>query len=248
MRNIAITGSEGFIGTHLQRALKALYGTQGGKYARIECIDIKKGGDILDTRLQPDTEVIFHLAAQTSVQDSVANPVHDAMTNIAGTLKVLLDNPTAKVLITASGAAKEPKSPYGISKLAQELYAQVIHSNAVVLRLPNIFGEDDHGVVGRYLREPQATVYGDGEQTRDFVHVDDIAQALIQAMDWPAGVYECGTGHSHRILDLARATDKEIRYKDALPGEINLTSMANTTPNWKPTIDVIEFIKTYAKS
>jgi UDP-glucose 4-epimerase len=246
MRNIAITGGMGYIGSHLQQALQAFYEPQGGRLARCQVVDLQNGADILDFKLEHDTEVIFHLAAQTSVQDSIKDPMHDAMTNIAGTLKILLDNPEAKVIVAGSVAGRDPKSPYGVSKLAAELYTQVIHKRGIVLRLPNVFGNGDHGVVGRFLREPVVTVHGDGEQTRDFVHVEDVALAFLKAMDWEPGVYEL-SGRTVTINELAEATGKEIRRAEALPGEVRSVHMHNTTPDWRPAIDVLDFVRAHSK-
>ena len=243
MKHIVITGDHGFIGGHLKKALEAFYNGAKQEVA-ITLADIKDGSDILDISI-PKADVIFHLAAQTSVQESTKNPMYDAMTNIAGTIKVLLENPEARVIITGSCASKDPKSPYGISKLAQERYAQVIHSNAVVCRLPNVFAEDDNGVVGKFLKEPEITINGSGEQTRDFVHVEDICVALLRAESWPVGAYELGSGTSHRITDLALATGKPVRYGEGLAGEIEHSVCENTTPDWKPAIDVIDFIKNH---
>lgn len=241
MKTIVVTGHKGFIGEYLLRALEALY---NGSSEQVTChtFDLKAGQDILDVAI-PKADVIFHLAAQTSVQESVQEPMYDAMTNIAGTIKVLKENPQARVVITGSAASKDPKSPYGISKLAQELYAHVIHSNAVVCRLPNVFAENDNGVVGKFLKMPVCRVTGDGLQTRDFVHVEDICVGLLRAMDWAPGSYELGSGRSVPILELAKATGKEIKHVEALPGEIRESVCENTTPDWKPAIDVIEFIK-----
>lgn len=247
-KEIVITGHKGFIGTHLLGALEAFYSRIPGSDVVCHTFDKLTGKDILDEAI-PKADYIFHLAAQTDVQESFQDPMYDAMTNIAGTIKVLKENPEARVVITCSAASKDPKSPYGISKLAQSLYAQVIHTNAVVLILPNIYGEGDHGVVGKFLKMPICRVNGDGLQVRDFVHVEDIVVALMRAMDWAPGVYELGSGEGTSILSLAQATGKEIKHMPALEGEIRESVLKNEAPdNWKPAINVIEYIKSCVNS
>lgn len=242
MMRIAITGDRGFIGRHLYRALAAFYGHQPEAMVRVDCIDLKDGGDILDAKV-PEADVIFHLAAQTDVMQSVRDPMHDAMTNIAGTIQVLKENPHARVIIPGSAAAVAPESPYGVSKRAQELYAHVLHQNAVVCVLPNIYGENGHGVVEAFLRDEKPTVYGDGMQTRQFLHVEDAVVALMRAMELPRGTYFCGGTPARTVLELAEATGKEYEHAPAREGEVRDSHIANTMPDWKPAIDVIEYIQ-----
>ncbi len=245
MKNIVITGHAGFIGTHLNRVLEIM-NSMDREPRMVHYFDLKNGHDILDESL-PKADFIFHLAAQTSVQDSVEDPMRDAETNIIGTIKILRENPQAKIIMTGSAAAKNPSSPYGISKLSQELYAQIIHKNTVICRLPNVFGEDDNGVIGKFLKLPVCRINGDGLQRRDFVHVDDIALGLAKAMIWNPGVYEFGSGRSVSILDIAKATGKPIEFAPALKDEIRVSVCQNTTPDWKPKMEVINFIKNYKK-
>jgi len=235
---IAITGHLGYLGQYLLQKLVSIYSN-----INIYTYDVVSGKNILNDEIFK-SDYIFHLAAQTSVQESFNDPMYDAITNILGTIKILKENPKSKILITCSAASKDPKSPYGISKLAQSLYAQIIHSNAVVLILPNIYGEGGHGVVETFLKSPIVRVNGDGKQVRDFVHVNDIVAALIRAMDWKPGVYELGSGEGTTILALAKATGKEIKHMPALEGEIRESVLKNEAPDgWKPAINVVEYIK-----
>ena len=243
MKKIVITGAKGFIGKRLYRALVDIYGSKDAETVELHRYDLKDGTDILDVVI-PKADIIFHLAAQTDVQESQRDPMYDAMTNIAGTIKILKENPDAKVIITGSVASKDPQSPYGVSKLAQELYAHVMHKNVVICRLPNVFGEDGQGVISKFIKPSEKiTVNGDGEQIRNFVHVDDVVKGLLKAVEWPAGDYELGSDKHYTIRQLAEATGKIVQPGDALPGEIYTSKAINTTPDWKPEIDPIEFIK-----
>jgi UDP-glucose 4-epimerase len=116
----------------------------------------------------------------------------------------------------AEAAECLPTVPYGQSKLAAEgyvsLYSRVHGVAGASLRLGNIYGprQDPHGEAGviaifcnRLLEGAQPTVYGDGEQTRDYVYVDDAVQALLAAADTPVeGIYNIGTGAETSVLQL----------------------------------------------
>ena len=145
-------------------------------------------------------EVVFHLAAQIDVRLSVADPVADARSNVLGTLNVLeaARANQAQVILASTGGAiygecdgpagedapRLPLSPYGTSKLAAEEYLatwnRLYGTRHVALRLGNVYGprQDPHGEAGvvaiflsRIRDGGEATIYGDGSQTRDYVFV-----------------------------------------------------------------------------
>ncbi|MEK4158879.1 NAD-dependent epimerase/dehydratase family protein [Paenibacillus odorifer] len=158
-------------------------------------------------------EVVIHHAAQVSVQKSMINPVEDATTNIIGTIKLLdyCNKAGVRKIIYASSAAVygnpdylpinedhqiHPISYYGISKYTPEQYIRTFCSNNelnyTILRYANVFGErqdakGEGGVVAifldRLLNHEPPSLYGDGEQTRDFIYVKDIVSANLFVMD-----------------------------------------------------------------
>ena len=132
-----------------------------------------------------------------------------------------------------------PLSPYGTSKLAGEEYLATwnrLHgSGHVALRLANVYGPRqlptlEGGVIAIFLDRMAAgqetLVYGDGLQTRDFVHVGDVARAMVAAVGAAPGVYNVGTGVDTTIVDLhamcrrASETAGEPTFADPRPGEI----------------------------
>lgn len=216
--SILVTGSAGFIG-------KRLFEKVGGVG-----IDVKDGQNLITTELPEDIDVIYHLAAQSSVEASWQDPVHD-MDNLRMTARLVKEYPNAKIIYTASSATKDT-SPYGFSKWACAEYIKKFHKNYVICTLPNVYGEKGgRSVVDIFKGNDEVTIYGDGKQTRSYVHVDDIVEALILAKDWEKGIYSLGDGKATSVLELARG--KKVKFalarKEAREAVLN-----NTTPNWKP--------------
>lgn len=188
-------------------------------------------------------DAVIHLAAQTMVPTSVEQPVLDCRINLEGVLHVLeacRTHGTGHILFSSSAAVygdnlhiplKEterlvPTSPYGITKMTTEHYLRVYHElygmDATVFRFANVYGErqgekGEGGVVSifcKLLSQRQGiTVFGDGNQTRDFVYAGDIAQAIIRAL--PLKGYHTmnvSTGQETSINDLIRSFEKAVGY------------------------------------
>jgi UDP-glucose 4-epimerase len=168
-------------------------------------------------------DVVFHLAAQADVGTSVEKPVYDAEVNVLGTINVLeaARATGAAVVFSSTGGAiygeveapvsedapRRPVSPYGMAKLAAEGYmagwSRVHGLRTVVLRFANVYGPRqssalEGGVIAIFLERlaagQETTIFGDGEQTRDFVHVDDVVRALLLAAERDEGIFNVGTG------------------------------------------------------
>jgi nucleoside-diphosphate-sugar epimerase len=235
----------------------------------LEKIDFREG-DIreLETcrRAAEGVETVFHEAALASVVRSVADPVLNDAINVRGTLNVLLAAKEAGVrsLVLASSSAVygddpaaskvegregKPLSPYGVSKLVDEKYAQVFHAlhglNAVALRYFNVFGPRQDPTseysaviplfITKMLRGERPTIYGDGEQSRDFIYVADVVRANLTAAASAAAAGEAmnvagGAGTTVNALFAAvndvLGTRLKARYAPSRPGDI-LHSMAD---------------------
>jgi len=186
---------------------------------------------LVDVFAEAQPEVVFHLAAQIDVRVSVADPVADARSNVLGTLNVLeaAREHDAQVILASTGgaiygecdtpasedAARLPLSPYGTSKLAAEEYLatwnRLYGTRHVALRLGNVYGprQDPHGEAGvvaiflsRIRDGEQATIYGDGSQTRDYVFVGDVARAFVGAVGAEGSVFNVGTGEETSVTAL----------------------------------------------
>ncbi len=187
--------------------------------------------DIRDGFDATGADVIFHLAAQADVQTSIREPQRDAQVNVVGTIAVLeaAQHADAQVIFSSTGGAiygecdgpasetatLQPMSPYGIAKLCAEQYLlgwNRIHGTSnVVLRFGNVFGPRQEatlegGVASIFLERLAAglptTIFGDGLQTRDFVFVGDVVNALLAAAGAPGDIYNVGTGVETTVIGL----------------------------------------------
>jgi UDP-glucose 4-epimerase len=202
--------------------------------------DVRDGLDL------DGADVVFHLAAQADVQTSVRRPDHDAAVNVVGTVQVLeaARRAGAHVVFSSTGGAiygecdgpaaedgaLAPVSPYGIAKLCAEQYLagwnRIHGAHHVVLRFANVYGprQDsslEGGVVSIFLERLAAgqptTIFGDGSQTRDFVFVGDVVDALLAAAAHEGGTFNVGTGRETSVLELHHAC-AAVAGSDAAPG------------------------------
>ncbi|SDQ95716.1 NAD-dependent epimerase/dehydratase family protein [Natronobacterium texcoconense] len=201
-------------------------------------------------------DLIFHQAAVVSVTESVDAPRQSNRTNVDAGLLVLEQarQEDARVVVASSAAiyghpdelpvsettATEPASPYGIQKLALDQYArryeELYDLPTVALRYFNVYGPRQQGpysgVISAFLEQARAdepiTVEGDGEQTRDFVHVADVVRANLAAAttDAVGEAYNVGTGERTSILELAETiqsatgSSSPIVHQEPRPGDV----------------------------
>lgn len=235
-------------------------------------------------------EVVYHLAAQADVQRSLAAPGADADINIGGTLnmltacrragarKIVLAS-TSAVYGNLSGAAiserrtASPVSFYGLSKRTAEQYAAVFGGlyglGWTALRYGNVYGprqtpKGEGGVVAVFIERLKAglplTVHGDGEQTRDFIYVKDVAAANVAALARGDGaILNVGTGAATSVNELIRRLEDcrggriERRYAPARPGDIRHSRLdsarARRALRWQPVYDTATGLaETYSAS
>ncbi len=245
---ILVTGTSGFIAGHLVRRLAAAgHEVTGVDVAeprrpvdgswRDVRLDIRDDAAVARAVAEARPELVFHLAAQASVSVSMREPRLDIETNVIASLmlaRAAAEAGAQRFVFTSSGGAMfgspavvpagddtpvEPRSFYGASKGAAELYLKIVEQETGMtvasVRPANVYGpyQDPHGEAGvvaifaqRMLRGEAVTIFGTGEDTRDYVYVDDVVDAQVRASEAPAGeMCVVGTGvetSTRRIFDL----------------------------------------------
>jgi UDP-glucose 4-epimerase len=164
---------------------------------------------------------------------------------IAGVQKVIFTSSAAVYGNCAPGRESDrchPVTIYGASKLAAEEACRgfiELGLDVTILRLFTVWGEGGHSAVERFRSDSQPAIHGDGSQSRDFVHVDDVVSALLAAYTWEPGVYNIGTGVETSILGLWRLlrSDEPVfapwRPQDILRSFADITKVTSTT-TWRP--------------
>ena len=201
--NILVTGSRGFIGSHLIPALKKKY--------TVRSYDLKDGQDILNEKQLLKAikwaDVVYHLAALTDVQQSFKQKKEYYQTNFVGSLNVccLCEDLNKKLIYTSTASIYDPfSSPYAEGKKQIERIINLMASRTVVFRLFNVYGEgmNKTTMLARFQKENPITIYGDGKQTRDFICIDDVVDIMVSALSpkWNGFVGDVGTAYEHTVL------------------------------------------------
>ncbi len=293
-----VTGGAGFIGSHLVDGLLA-----AGHQVRV-LDDLSAGsetnlarhrgtlrlmrGDLRDRdavrAAMAGVEVVFHLAAISSVQRSIVDPVESIDVNVRGAMQVLQvahESGVRRVVVASSAAVygdstalplaetltPRPLSPYAVHKLACEhlcqVFTQMYGLETVALRYFNVYGARQRpdaeyaAAIPRFaerLRHNEApSIYGDGEQTRDFIHVADVVRANLLAAEVPAAngqVMNIASGQGVSVNDVVR-TLRELtgatvapRYEAPQIGDIRESvadiTLARRLLGFTPTVSLRE--------
>jgi UDP-glucose 4-epimerase len=209
---VLVTGSSGYIGREVCRVLSGL-GDEVIPYDRVIGMEL----DDRETREAALSRVdrVIHLAAYTDVAESVLEPLKYFRNNVGNTLNLLEWGP---ITFVSSCAAVDPVNPYGESKALAETVLK--YTGSSILRLFNVYGLGGRGLVAKVLEAAGSgrpvDVYGtdyetpDGTCIRDYVHVSDVAQAIVKgdSGDVGSGV---GTSVFEVIRIVEKATGTKIR-------------------------------------
>jgi UDP-glucose 4-epimerase len=244
MTNALITGGAGFIGRHLADhltrqddvAVTVIDNESLGDRKHLDLDKVRfiqgdlRNRDELRGALEGQ-DVVIHLAADTRVIESIADPAHNFESNVVGTFNLLelsRELGVNRIVAASTGGAilgdveppvheqmaPQPTSPYGASKLMLEgylsAYASSYGMSTCALRFSNIYGPRSFhkgSVVAHFYKQVLAgeklVVYGDGSQTRDYLYVGDLVQGIWTAVQSPAqGAYQLGSGKPTTINEL----------------------------------------------
>lgn len=226
--------------------------------------------------ISKNADVIIHLAANTGVGPSVENPRMDCENNVMGTFNYLdaaRKNQVKRFVFASSGAPIgectppiheempcHPVSPYGASKLAGEAYCSAYNRtyglDTVVLRFGNVYGPGSthkSSVVAKFIRQAingeTLEIYGDGSQTRDFINVSDLVNAIILSNSTPnigGEIFQIATNKEStvneisdllsEILIINNVKDFQIKHGQSRLGDVQRnfsdTTKAKQLLNW----------------
>ena len=240
MKKVLVTGCSGYIGSHLCKLLEKDYEVYG--------LDVREPKHPVKEFFQLDInkpfktdrefDAVVHLAALVNVGESEVIPIMYYITNLNGTMNVLNKIKTENFIFASTGAAALCESAYGISKRAAEdvvIEYCTRHTSTphTIFRFYNVLGSSGYAptnpdglmykmMESSYTRE--FTIFGndyntpDGTCVRDYVHVDEICEAIKLAIEKPANKVEClghGVGYTVReIFDKFLEVNEEALYKD----------------------------------
>jgi UDP-glucose 4-epimerase len=291
---IVVTGGAGFIASHIVDAylhqgheVHVIDDFSTGRKSNLNSNAVVHESNIADPeaakligKIQPD--VLNHHAAQMDVRHSVEDPLFDAGVNVLGFLNLLeacKKAGTQRIIFASSGGAiygdkepipadeghaKEPMSPYGVSKMTGELYLAYYYTafgiRYVALRYANVYGprqstKGEAGVVAIFisqlLAEQNPIINGDGKQTRDYVFVGDVVEANVAALETShVGGINIGTGRETDVSTicglLQQATNSRVEavHGPAKAGEQMRscleTALAARVLGWRPEVGIDE--------
>ena len=205
--NILLTGSEGFIGQHLQSFLKDKY--------NLICLDKKTGNDLITCDLDYDVDLVIHLAGLSGVRDSLDNPVEYWTNNVVASHRVFKQFKNGpKILYASSSTAREPwRNPYAMSKFYMETIAP---HNALGMRFTTVYGPNarEQMLIPKILRDDVS--YINVDHSRDFIHIEDVLTAigfLIVNKIKKRKVIDVGTGVSNKLIDILSHLNIDVKDK-----------------------------------
>ena len=280
MQKVLVTGGVGFVGTNLIKRLLSEghevvsidnYSTgkkeneqEGCTYYDVDINDINKKSTIFE-----NIDVIFHIAALARIQPSLKNPQETIYANVNGTLNILELARKNNIPVIYAGSSSFHHglyaSAYAWSKHAGEqlckLYSEVYGLSTAICRFYNVYGpyqlEDGEyctvlGIFERQYRNNEPlTITGNGEQRRDFTHVDDIIDGLYRCIgkEFKSEIFELGRGENHSINEIVEMFGTEKKYIPARKGEYDKTlcdyTNASELLGWEPKINLQDYMKEF---
>ena len=277
MKKVLVTGSAGYIGQHLIKMLNGkyeVYGLDINPTNSNMVADIRYGNQLenylfLLNEMPDDYDAIIHLAAKVRVGESVSMPLNYYDTNINGTINVLQYVTTKNFIFASTGAAALPTSPYAYSKVvAEHIVQEYCIKNSIdytIFRFYNVVGADGieptnpDGLMFNLMKAPELGYFNlfgtdyntpDGSAIRDYVHVNEICNALMEAIETPSGKVEnLGTGVGHTVMEMIDTFKKvnqyefEVRSFPRREGDLERSVLDNVSPYYIQSYTLEELMK-----
>jgi len=273
MKKILITGNSGYIGSHLSKMLDGEYELHGLDLNNPQYpITSHRKHDIRQSVPENKNtfDAIIHLAALVRVGESEQRPTDYYMTNFIGTLNVLKTIKCRNFIFASTGAAESCQSAYGTSKRAAEdcvkEWCEYMKLPYTIFRFYNVIGSDGFeptnpdGLMYNLMRAKETgkfTIFGedyneswDGTCVRDYVHVNEICDALKTAIETSSNRIEClghGVGYTVKemvnLFELVNNAKIDITYGPRREGDIPKSVLENVSPYMKNLYDIKDLLK-----
>ena len=266
MKKVLITGNSGYIGSHLSKMLADSYEVYGLDI-NVPQTDRLKDWYNIDIRklftIDQEFDAVIHLAALVNVGESEQQPISYYITNLNGTMNVINKIKTKNFIFASTGAAAGCESAYGISKRAAEDVVReycTIHNpkDYTIFRFYNVIGSDGFaptnpdGLMYNLMKSKEKgefTIFGndydtrDGTCIRDYVHVNEICDALRSAIEKPSNQIEClGHGVGYTVAELVN----KFREVNNIPN-INLLTKIGPRRKGDLAVSVLDNVSPFMK-
>lgn len=272
MKKILITGSSGYIGSHLCKMLNEEYEIHGIDIVppkvvinQFFMVDINKpftGNEII-------YDAVIHLAALVNVSESEKRPISYYVTNINGTMNVINKMKTKNFIFSSTGAATFCQSAYAISKRAAEdvvrSYCEMANMDYTTFRFYNVIGTsginptNPDGLFSKLIEAKTTgnfTIFGndyntvDGTCERDYVHVDEVCNAIKLAIEKPANQIEC-LGHGKgftvkQMVDIFKTVNDcefAVNMGPRREGDVESSVLQNVSPYMVTSYSIEDLLK-----
>jgi UDP-glucose 4-epimerase len=274
MKKILITGSSGYIGSHLVKMLM-----NSMKY-EVHCLDIVDPQTTAHRYyrcdinrqfgLEEEFDCVIHLAALVNVGESERIPIQYYITNVNGTMNIVNKVKTKNFIFASTGAAEGCASAYGISKRAaedvvKEYFTTHKPTPYTIFRFYNVIGSDGFdptnpdGLMYNLMKArdtKEFTIFGndhstsDGTCVRDYVHVNEICEALKEAIEKPSNSVEClghGVGYTVKeivsLFQKVNDVDFDVIYGPKRKGDLAVSVLEDVSPYMKNLYSLEELLK-----